>query len=363
MNGDSSACCVLLGLVGLAVVATAAQARARITIRPLRADEEFDHQLCKRLGGMSGLPQAHAAWPRLPEALLAGNGSETLVAEVRGLIVGRAVLEAPYQPYSELVSLVVRPDYRRRGVATALVEEAIRRARELGRKYMVLQEGHDLPAHSVYERAGFVGGTVGEMRRLMHLLDVPLVSTFLREHPAAVFASEPAADRGERWWRLSWREGDETVALYVRGGSCQSDSDGFQPVVQGCEVTCGGRRLAAAVEMPPAIARTVPGRYPSPRDGTAEMRVAIENRGEAPFEGALRAVLLPDTEVIGEHAGAAARLHLEAGEAISVPLGFRVRPQFRTDLQRFVSYPSVPFTAELCWDQSSVLLSAAVKVT
>jgi len=362
MHCEATVCCALLGLVGLAVVATASRAQEGIAVRPLRADEELNHQLCRRLGGLSGPPQGHAMWPRLPESLLSGNGSETLVAEVGGLVVGRLVLEAPYHPYCELANLVVRPDYRRRGVATALVEEAIRRARALGRKYLVLQEGHDGPAHALYERAGFVSATVGEMRRLVHLLDVPLVSMFLLEHPAAAFASE-AAGRGERWWRLSWSEGEEYVALYLHGGSCQFDSDGFQPVVQACEFSVGNRSVAAAVEMPEAIARTVPGRYPAPEDGTGAMRVTIENRGQATFEGTLRAVLLPDTEVIGEHAGAAARLHLEAGEATTVPLGFRVRPQFATDLQRFVSYPSVPFTAELCWDQGSVLLSAAVKVS
>lgn len=360
---------LLCGLVVLLVMAAVGRAEQEIVVRELRATEEFDHQLCKRLAGLASLPRSHAVWPRLWDSPEEYRRHETIVALVEGLIAGRAVLEAPYHPYCELVNLCVRPDCRGRGVATALVRESIRRAREMGFKYMVLQEDKDAPeAHGIYEEAGFLPATVGEMQRLIHLLDVPLVSVFLTEHPDAAFVSEAADDIGERWWRLRWQAGDEYVALCLHGGSCQFDSEGFQPVVQACEFARGDMALVARVEVDREVWRGgVPpdemgaGGYARPRD-PAELAVTVENRGAEPFRGVVRAVLLPDTEVVGDDASAAPQVEVEPGEAHTVRLPIRVRHQFRCDGQRLVSYPSAPFTAELCWEGGSVLLSAAAKV-
>ena len=98
------------------------------------------------------------------------------------------------------------------------------------------------------------------------------------------------------------------------------------------------------------------------RPGEIIGKLTVENRGVGPFRGVVRAVLLPDTEVGGDGASVARQIELEPGEAHTVRLPIRVRHQFRCDGQRFVSYPSAPFTAELCWEGGSVLLSAAVKV-
>ena len=271
---------------------------------------------------------------------------------VDGLIVGRVILEAPYRPYCELVNLCVRPDYRGRGVATALVRESIRRARETGFKYMVLQEYHDSAAHGIYEKVGFVNATVGEMQRLIKLLDVPLVSIFLQHHPNATFISEAAPEHGERRWRLLWRVGDDYVALLLQGGSCQGDSDGFQPVVQACEFVRGGVGLVAGVETVPELAR----------GEVADLVVALENCATEKFEGVVRAMLLPDTEVVGEFGASVAQIELEVGESATIRLPIRVHHEFSCDAQRFCSYPSAPFTVEICWEEGSVLLSAAVKV-
>ncbi|MFQ5810216.1 MAG: GNAT family N-acetyltransferase, partial [Armatimonadota bacterium] len=240
---------VLCGLAGIAVAAAPDDPGGNVVVRELRPADEFDHKLCRRLAGLSGLPKQHTVWPRLWSSL-EDHGDRTLVGTVDGLVVGRAVLEAPYHPYCELVNLYVRPDYRGRGVATAIVRESIRRARGMGLKYMVLQEFGDSPgAHGIYEKAGFLRATVGEMQRLIHLLDVPLVSMLVQDHPDAEFVTEPAPELGECWWRLLWRSGDDYAALFLHGGSCQYDSDGFQPVVQACELARGEVGLEARADM------------------------------------------------------------------------------------------------------------------
>jgi ribosomal protein S18 acetylase RimI-like enzyme len=345
-----------LTLVAALLVVSAAAAQERVEVREYSPSDECDWQLTRRLAGLAGLPAGHAHWPSLwpdddPRTERAGV---ELLAEVDGLVVGRVLLEAHHHPYCELVNLCVRPDCEGMGVATALVQESIRRARQLGFKVMVLQESlDDGPAHGIYQRAGFVPATRGDMQRMVKLLDVPLVASLLRTFPDAEFVSEPPPDRGEKWWRLSWHAGaDDFVALYLHGGSCQFDSDGFQPVIQACEFAYNGVSLAVEADMAAEIARGAVG----------DLRLHLENRGAEPFEGAVRAMLLPETEIDGEAALGALAVKLEPGGEQTAVLPIRARHQFRCDYLPFGSYLSVPMTAEVCWKAGSVLLSVAVKV-
>lgn len=326
------------------------RAQSAVEVRPLEERDTLDHDVCRRLAREKARPGRHLSWPRA--ALI--QGSVTLVGVVGGLVVGRAVLEAPYQPYCELVNLCVRPDYRGQGVATAIVRESVRRARSLGLKYMVLQESLEGPAaHGIYVKAGFLPATAGEMRRMIRLLDAPLVSMLLREHPGAAFTSEPAHEFGSRWWRLAWRAAEQAVALYLHGGSCQSDSNGLQPVVQACEYCSPEVSFEARVDTESEVAR---GRATS-------LVTTIRNAGADCFTGVVRALLVPDTEVEGPASVEAARVELQPGTQAEVPIPVRIGHEFACDHQRFACYPSAPFTVELCWEGGSVLLSAAVKVT
>lgn len=345
----------LIVLVAL-LIASAAAAQDRVEVREYAPADDYDWQLTRRLTGLAGVPSHHASWPALwpeddPRTRRAGL---ELLAEVDGLIVGRTLLEAHHQPYCELVNLSVRPDYQGLGVGTALVRQAITHARRLGFKVMVLQEGlDDALAHGIYERAGFVPATRGGMQRMVKLLDVPLVGSLLRTFPDAEFVSEPPPDRGEGWWRLSWHAGPEDfVALYLHGGSCQFDSDGFQPVIQACEFAGQGIVLHAEARMAAQMKR----------GETSELQVTLENRGEQPFSGTVRAMLLPGTEVAGEAALRAPQVAIAPGEQETVALPIKVTHQFRCDYLPLGSYPSVPMTAEVCWERGSVLLSVAVKV-
>ena len=346
-------CLIILAAL---LIASAAAAQDRIEVREYTPSDEYDWQLTRRLAGLAGIPTRHGFCPTLwpeddPRTKRAGT---ELVAEVDGLVVGRTLLEAHHQPYCELVNLSVRPDYQGMGVATALVRQSIVRARQLGFKVMVLQEAlHDAPAHGIYEKAGFVPATRGDMQRMVKLLDVPLVSSLLRTFPDAEFVSEPPPDRGEKWWRLSWYAGPgDYVALYLHGGSCQFDSDGCQPVIQACEFAGEGIALYAEARMAAEMKR----------GETSSLEVTLENRGDQPFSGTVRAILLPGTDLVGKAALQAPQVEIAPGEQETVALPVKVKHQFRCDYLPLGSYPSVPITAEVCWDRGSVLLSVAVKV-
>jgi GNAT superfamily N-acetyltransferase len=322
-------------------------------VRELHPTEGFDHDLCCRLAGEADLPTKHGVWPALWPNPDDYQRHETLVAVQNGLIIGRAILEAHYLPCCELVNLYVRPDYRRRGAGTALVNEAIRRARSMGFKYMFAQEYlKDAQAHGIYMKAGFLTATQGEMQRLVRLLDVPVASNFLSLHPEAAFTSEPATHLGDHWWQLCWRGGESMVTLYLHGGSCQGDSDGCQPVVQAFNLTEGRVSISADVEA--SEQEMVPG------ETVNKLTMTVKNSAGPPFNGAVRAVLLPETEVAREP-GAAVPVAVEAGDHRSVEIPVRLTAAFDQANVGFLSYRSAPLTLELCWEGGSVLLSVAAK--
>jgi GNAT superfamily N-acetyltransferase len=112
-----------------------------------------------------------AAWSALDGAVRASLTDDTavtrLVAELDGAIVGSAALYAPdstaygdlaaLAPWPEVRLVAVDPKARGRGVARALVEECIRRARASGATALGLHSSRRMrSALRLYERMGFV---------------------------------------------------------------------------------------------------------------------------------------------------------------------------------------------------------------
>lgn len=101
---------------------------------------------------------------------VAGRAAQTelLVADGGGQVVGAVALAASGGPYAELAGsgeavfrmLVVDPLWRGRGVARALVQACLDRAREAGCHRMVIStEPHMHAAHRLYLRMGFIRAT------------------------------------------------------------------------------------------------------------------------------------------------------------------------------------------------------------
>ncbi|HEU4723401.1 MAG TPA: GNAT family N-acetyltransferase [Gemmatimonadaceae bacterium] len=113
-------------------------------------------------------PDAWTALERAVHASLADEAGVTrLVAIEDGVIVGSAALYAPQAAaYGDLASpaawpevrlVAVAPEARGRGVARALVEECIRRARAAGAAAVGLHTSRSMRAAlRLYERMGFV---------------------------------------------------------------------------------------------------------------------------------------------------------------------------------------------------------------
>jgi ribosomal protein S18 acetylase RimI-like enzyme len=112
-----------------------------------------------------------SAWYALDQAvrssLVDDSGVTRLVAELQGAIAGSAALYArdaaaygdlaELTPWPEVRLIAVDPRFRGRGVARALVDECIRRARASGATALGLHTSRSMrDAVRLYERMGFV---------------------------------------------------------------------------------------------------------------------------------------------------------------------------------------------------------------
>lgn len=108
-----------------------------------------------------------------------GDGLQLWVAEADGEVVGTVQL-APSQKdngrhRADVQKMLVRSDYRRRGIAAQLLATAEAHARTLGRTTLVLDTELGSPAEQMYQRLGWQ--RVGEIPQFAAQIDGRLIST------------------------------------------------------------------------------------------------------------------------------------------------------------------------------------------
>jgi aminoglycoside 6'-N-acetyltransferase I len=131
---------------------------AAITVRHATiADADALADLVTELGYPTSAGQMRA---RL-ESILSKPEYSTLVALVDGRVAGfvGAMVQPFYEadgPYGQLMALVVAADFRRRGVASALVQAAETLLLKRGVRVVVVNtSNHRTDAHAFYERSGY----------------------------------------------------------------------------------------------------------------------------------------------------------------------------------------------------------------
>ena len=104
----------------------------------------------------------------------AGRGT-TYVARRDGEILGQYVFLHTRPFTAEVVNIAVAPEYQRRGIATALLQHAVRTARDAGFRLLEIGTG-DIGAGQIalYERCGFVRYGIDE-------------DYFRKHYPAPIF--------------------------------------------------------------------------------------------------------------------------------------------------------------------------------
>ena len=110
-------------------------------------------------GGGEGL--AEEVKQRLPAALAARPGTHVLIAYEEGEPAGVAIAFEGFStfacaPLLNLHDFAVRPEFRGRGIARALLDELARLGRELGCCKLTLEVlANNTPARSLYRASGF----------------------------------------------------------------------------------------------------------------------------------------------------------------------------------------------------------------
>jgi len=159
-----------------------------VDIRPLDPADQAAAEGCYQMSCLADAVDIPDLPVRCRQAYFAGLGhpwpgedSETLVAWVDGHVVANVEIELPVVDNRDnaRIALRVRPDYRRRGIGTALLERATELARSRGRRRIMgdtiesIAGGapRDPAGHAFAERTGAAElGT--EVRRRLALADV-----------------------------------------------------------------------------------------------------------------------------------------------------------------------------------------------
>jgi GNAT superfamily N-acetyltransferase len=136
------------------------------TVRDARFDEldallELYHHLHTEDAPLPPRPAIEAIWRSIQD----NPSIHYFVAEVDGRIVSTCNLTVVpnltrgARPFAAIENVVTHPDYRRRGLATALLHHALEVARSAGCYKVMLMTGRKDPATlRFYEQAGFKPG-------------------------------------------------------------------------------------------------------------------------------------------------------------------------------------------------------------
>lgn len=104
---------------------------------------------------LDAVPESHPDLADIGKEFLR-SGGDFLVAEVDGRVVGTAGLLLRGDAEADVVSVAVHPALRRRGIGSALVEAAERRASDLGVRTLNLDVGSNArEAIEFYRASGF----------------------------------------------------------------------------------------------------------------------------------------------------------------------------------------------------------------
>jgi len=290
-------------------------------------------------------------WPRtgaMPEDF---RDKEVIIAHIGGVVAGRAILDAAFYPLAELENLEVSPSFRSCGVGSAIVSHAIEAASRAGFLAIHVQTDKDnITAQRLYARHGFMPATRGQMLRVWRFLNLPVLSQFLRDHPMALLDSRQVSDQEHV---LCWRDtgSEDELAVTIRGGSCQSDSNGLAPSVASLRLKTGSVKLTAALDADLEVKL----------GGAFSTRITLANEGANELAGGFRLGLNPGFEIVADYPGGE-QFAIPPGTAVERSVTVRLASDFPVAILGICAYPSVPISVDFLLGDNTFWLATQTQV-
>ena len=273
-----------------------------------------------------------------------------IVSLIDGVVAGRAILDAVFYPLAELENLEVSPPFRGRGVGSDIVRYAIETASRAGFLAIHAQTDNDnITAQRLYAHHGFMPATRGKMLRVWKFLNLLALSQFLHAHPMALLESSKVSDREHV---LRWRDtgSDDELAVTIRGGSCQSDSNGLGPEVSVIRLRSGSVKLTATLDGDSSVHV----------GGTFSIRIVLKNEGNSELTGGFRIGLNPGFRIATDYPGGE-RFSISPGATVERSAAVALESDFPIAILGICAYPSVPITVDfLLGDHTFWLVAQAI---
>jgi GNAT superfamily N-acetyltransferase len=290
-------------------------------------------------------------WPQTGVTPEDFRDKEVIVAHIGGVVAGRAILDAVFYPLAELENLEVSPSFRSCGVGSAIVNYAIESASRSGFLAIHVQTDKDnITAQRLYARHGFMPVTRGQMLRVWRFLNLPVLSQFLRDHPMTLLDSRQVSDQEHL---LCWHDSgsEDELAVTIRGGSCQSDSDGLAPSVSVLRLQSGSIKLTAALDADLEV-----------KLGAAfSTRITLANEGANELVGGLRLSLNQGFEITSDYPGGE-QFAIPPGTAVERSVTVRLASDFPVAILGICAYPSVPISVDFLLGDNTFWLATQTHV-
>ena len=182
--------------------------------------------------------------------------TRVLVAERNGKAVGKVTFDTAYPPYSELVNLVVHPNYRRIGIGSRLIQSCIEVAhRKRCSIISAMANPANHSAHRLYSKFGFHIGILPDSKEgkmwLFRFSEDPPLGKFLFTHPFSQPSVSPhkILFHDHPLYEMKWIDPmtEDEMILYLEGQPGQPREGGTMPRIAGISYKEGDMALDCVV--------------------------------------------------------------------------------------------------------------------
>ncbi|RLE57080.1 MAG: hypothetical protein DRJ30_00520 [Candidatus Methanomethylicota archaeon] len=152
--------------------------------------------------------------------------SKVLVAVIDDIVAGKVTLDIAFPPYSEIVNLVIHPEFRRRGIGSRLVEKCLEIAEDHKCNIVYLMtEINNEPALKLYKKFNFLPIIIPKKKQdyiwLFRFSEENFIGEIISEilFPEFKLSRNRVKFYGGKAYRVQWKNPikNEMLTLFIKG--------------------------------------------------------------------------------------------------------------------------------------------------